>query len=598
MGIPERLCRLRAKMREKKIDMFYIPTNDFHGSEYVSDYFKIREFISGFDGSAGTVIVTQEEAGLWTDGRYFLQAEAQLAGSGFTLYKSGQEGVPNVSQYIASKLPKEGVLGMDGRMVSEAWAAGMRRLLAAKNGRLVLHEDLVGQIWTDRPQLRHEKAWLLDVRYAGESREARLARLREDMKRKKAVRCIITSLDEIAWLLNIRGNDIPCNPVVLSYLIVEETCCRLFVGKDVFGEADREELARAGVVCCPYEQVTAYVRRFSENERIMLDKRTLNAGISMELPKGIKAVDGICPVTQWKAVKNSTEVENEKEAHIRDGVAVTKFICWLKRNIDKVPLTEIAAAEKLEEFRRQQKDYLGPSFEPIAGYAEHGAIVHYSATKETDARLYPENFLLLDTGGQYLQGTTDITRTILLGGTATEEQKKYYTAVLRGNIGLCAAKFIYGCSGVALDYAARQPLWELGCNFEHGTGHGVGYLLNVHEGPNAFRYKISAGPGQNPALEEGMITSDEPGIYLEGRFGIRLENLILCVKREKNEYGQFMGFEPLTLVPFEREAIDIEQMSPKEKAWLNAYHERVLEAITPHLNREEQAWLAAACAPV
>lgn len=598
MEIPERLYRLRAKMKETKTDMLYIPTNDFHGSEYVSDYFKTREFVSGFDGSAGTVIVTQDEAGLWTDGRYFLQAEAQLAGSGFTLFKSGQEGVPNVSSYIASKLPKGGVLSMDGRMVSEAWADGMRRLLAAKNGRLMLQEDLVGQIWTDRPQLKHEKAWLLDVRYAGESREARLARLREEMKRKKADRCIIASLDEIAWLLNIRGNDIPCNPVVLSYLIVEQACCRLFVGRDVFGEEDQEELAQAGVVCCPYEQITAYVRSFSEKERIMLDKRKLNAGIFQELPKGIKAVDGICPVTMWKAVKNSTEVENEKEAHIRDGVAVTKFICWLKHNIGRIPLTEMAAAEKLEEFRRQQKDYLGPSFEPIAGYAEHGAIVHYSATKETDARLYPENFLLLDTGGQYLQGTTDITRTLLLGERATEEQKKYYTAVLRGNIGLCAAKFLYGCSGVALDYAARQPLWELGCNFEHGTGHGVGYLLNVHEGPNAFRYKILAGPGQNPVLEEGMITSDEPGIYLEGRFGIRLENLILCVKREKNEYGQFMGFEPLTLVPFEREAIDTEQLSRKERAWLNAYHARVLETLTPYLDREEQAWLADACAPI
>lgn len=598
MGIPERLCKLRAKMQEKGIDMYYIPTNDFHGSEYVSDYFKTREFISGFDGSAGNVVVTQDKAGLWTDGRYFLQAERQLDGTGFTLYRSGQEGVPNVSQYIAANLPKDGVLGMDGGMVSEAWADGMRRLIAGKKGKLVLSEDLVGQIWTDRPPLKHEKAWLLDVKYAGESREERLKRLRKEMKKRKAAYLILTSLDDIAWLLNIRGNDIPCNPVVLSYLIVEETCCRFFAGQDIFSEKDQKELSKAGVVFYPYEEIYAYVQNLSANERVLVDKRTVNAVIVENLPKNIKIVDCISPIVGWKAVKNKTEVENEKEAHIRDGVAVTKFIHWLKHNVSVMPLTEISAAAKLEEFRKQQADYLGPSFDPIAGYAEHGAIVHYSATEETDISLHPDNFLLLDTGGQYLQGTTDITRTILLGDKATEEQKKYYTAVLRGNLNLAAAKFIYGCSGVALDYAARQPLWEMGCDFNHGTGHGVGYLLNVHEAPNAFRYKILRGPGQNAVLEEGMITSDEPGIYLEGKFGIRLENLILCVKREKNEYGQFMGFEPLTLVPFDRDAIDIEQMSVKERELLNAYHEKVLEVIGPHLDRQEQEWLSDACAPI
>lgn len=598
MGIQERLMQLRQKMEEHKIDMYFIPTNDFHGSEYVSDYFKAREFISGFDGSAGNVVVTQEDAGLWTDGRYFLQAEAQLENTGITLYKSGQEGVPKLNQFIASKMPESGTLGVDGRMVSEAWAEGMKRMLSQKGAKLELSKDLVGEIWSDRPALHHEKAWLLAEKYAGETRASKLARVRQYLKAHGGGQMILTSLDDIAWLLNIRGNDIPCNPVVLSYLIVQERECQLFAGKELFSVQDQQELEKDGVHFHDYEEIYDYVKGISTEESIFVDKRTINAIIVENFPENAKIVDMVCPVVEWKAVKNPVEIENEKEAHIRDGVAVARFIYWIKQNIDKMPLTEIKAAEILEKFRKQGKDYLGPSFEPIAGYAEHGAIVHYSATKETDARLMPENFLLLDTGGQYLEGTTDITRTILLGGRATAEQKKYYTAVLRGNLNLCGAKFMYGCSGVALDYAARQPLWEMGCDFNHGTGHGVGYLLNVHEAPNAFRYRILSGPGQNAVLEEGMITSDEPGIYLEGKYGIRLENLILCVKREKNEFGQFMGFEPLTLVPFDRDAIDAEQMSEKEKNLLNEYHQKVLETIGPLLSREEREWLADTCAPL
>lgn len=598
MGIQERLSQLRKRMKEHDMDMYFVPTNDFHGSEYVSDYFKTREFISGFDGSAGNVLVMQQEAGLWTDGRYFLQAEAQLDGTGITLYKSGQEGVPGINQFILSKIPEGGTLGIDGRMVSEAWAEGMKRMLARKKAKLELSWDLVGEIWSDRPALCHKKAWLLPEKYAGESRASKLARLRQYLSSRKANQMILTSLDDIAWLLNIRGDDIPCNPVVLSYLIVQEKECQLFVGKDIFSEKEKEELAKDSVCFHAYEDIYEYVQGFSAEDSVVVDKRTINAIIVENFPPNVQIVDTVCPVVEWKAVKNSVEIQNEKEAHIRDGVAVTRFICWIKQNIDKMPLTEMKAAETLEKFRKQGKDYLGPSFEPIAGYAEHGAIVHYSATKETDSRLMPENFLLLDTGGQYLEGTTDITRTILLGGKATAEQKKYYTAVLRGNLNLCGAKFMYGCSGVALDYAARQPLWEMGCDFNHGTGHGVGYLLNVHESPNAFRYKILKGPGQNAVLEEGMITSDEPGIYLAGKYGIRLENLILCVKREKNEFGQFMGFEPLTLVPFDRDAIDVEQMSEKEKTLLNEYHQKVFETIGPLLSKEEREWLMDACAPL
>lgn len=598
MEIPMRLKKLRQKMEEAGIDIYFIPTNDYHGSEYVSDFFKTREYISGFDGSAGSVVVTQNEAGLWTDGRYFLQAEVQLSGTGITLFKSGQEGVPKVNDYIVQHLPEGGTFGCDGGMVSTAWAEGMQRRIAARQGKMDLSQDLVGSIWAERPVLDHKKAWILGEKYAGESRQSKIKKLRGCLEKWKADRMIITSLDDIAWILNIRGNDIPCNPVVLSYLIVEKGQCVLFAGEDIFTQEAQEQLKKDGISFAPYESVFSYVEQFQEKERILVDKRRINARIVENFPKNTKIVDMVTPTVAWKAIKNETEIANEKEAHIRDGVAVTKLIYWLKQNVTTMPLTEMKVAEQLEKFRQQGKHYLGPSFEPIAGYAEHGAIVHYSATEETDARLFPENFLLLDTGGQYLEGTTDITRTILLGNKPTAEQKKYYTAVLRGNLNLCAAKFLYGCTGVAIDYAARQPLWEMGCDFNHGTGHGVGYLLNVHEGPNNICYRIANGPDRNAVLEEGMITSDEPGIYLEGKFGIRLENLILCVKKEKNEFGQFMGFEPLTFVPFDRDAIAPEQMNEKERELLNAYHQKVYETLEAYLTKEEREWLADECAPV
>lgn len=598
MVIQKRLEQFREKMAEHEIDMYFVPTNDYHGSEYVSDYFKVREFLSGFDGSAGNMLITQKETGLWTDGRYFLQAEAQLSQTGITLYKSGKEGVPKINDKILEEIPEGGTLGADGRMVSAAWAEGMKKMLAGKNAKLELSYDPAGEIWTKRPELCHARAWILEEEFTGESRLSKLGRLRGYLSEKKGSMIVLTSLDEIAWLLNIRGNDIPCNPVVFSYLVVQEKECHFFVGEHVFSSHDKKELEGDGLIFHAYGAIYSYLQKISGKEHILLDKRTVNAHIVESIPEGSVIEDVVCPVILWKAVKNPVEIKNEREAHIRDGVAVTRFICWLKQNIDKIPLTERSAAEILEKFRQEERNYLGASFEPIAGYAEHGAIVHYSATEESDSYLAPENFLLLDTGGQYMEGTTDITRTILLGGKATAEQKKYYTAVLRGNLNLCAAQFLHGCSGVSLDYAARQPLWEMGCDYNHGTGHGVGYLLNVHEAPNAFRYKILEEPGQNVVLEEGMITSDEPGFYLEGEYGIRLENLILCVKREKNEYGQFMGFEPLTLVPFERDAIDVEQMSGRERERLNMYHQMVFETIGPFLSKEEREWLADACAPL
>lgn len=598
MDISQRIEALRVCMREEDIDMYYIPSNDFHSSEYVGDFFKCREFISGFDGSAGTVVVTLEEAGLWTDGRYFIQAEEQLKGSGIVLYKSGMEGVPKIKDYILDNIPEGGVLGCDGRVVPSAWADDMEECLEAKGAKLNICLDLVGSIWEDRPNINTKPAMLLDVCYTGETREDKIARLREYMDKYGADYHIITSLDDIAWLLNIRGDDIHCSPVVLSYLAVGRDNIILFADRKALGKETAEALQAAGVLFMDYGDIYSYVKDFAKGSKVMLDKDTVNQAVVKNIPSDVKIINLVNPSVLWKAIKNSTEVNNIKKAHIKDGVAVTKFIYWFKKNMGKIPMTELSVTEKLESIRSKGEHYIGPSFDTIAGFGAHGAIVHYSAAKETDVVIEPDNLLLVDTGGHYLEGTTDITRTLFTGGKATEEQKKYYTAVLRGNLDLCDAHFLYGCSGVSLDYLARKPLWDMGCDYNHGTGHGVGYLLNVHEPPNSFRFRVLPCPGENAVFEEGMVTSDEPGIYLEGKFGIRLENLILCVKREKTGYGQFMGFEPLTFVPFDRDLIEPRLLDSKEREFLNNYHRRVYENISPYLDKDEKEWLENECSEI
>ncbi len=592
----ERLRALRQVMQEKQIDIYYIPTNDFHGSEYVGEYFKCRKYMSGFTGSAGTLVVMQEEAGLWTDGRYFLQAEEQLDGTGITLYRMQEEGVTTIDEYLKQKLAEGMRLGFDGRVVSGAYARQLAGIASAKQAVCVSSIDLVGDIWQNRPSITALPAYSLHVKYTGVERTTKMQKVKEWMERKSVDVFVLTSLDDIAWMLNIRGEDVPCNPVVYSYFIMTKNDRLFFVQDGAIGERLNMELAKDRVMVRDYEEAYSHLSRMESGLRIAMDLRVVNYAMLQAVPQGSRIMDTINPTTLMKAQKNTVEVANEKNAHIRDGVAFARFLFWLKTNQDKLPLTEMIVSDKLEEFRQSVGNYMGPSFDPISAYAEHGAIVHYSATPETNASIQLENFLLMDTGGQYLEGTTDITRTLLMGHQTTPEQKRYYTAVLRGNLNLAAAKFKYGCSGVALDYLARQPLWEMGCDYNHGTGHGVGYFLNVHEGPNSIRYRVSNAPGGNTVFEEGMITSDEPGIYLTGKFGIRLENLIVCVKKEKNEFGQFMGFETLTLVPFEREAIDPDQMTEKEKQLLNQYHATVFEKISPYLNRNEAEWLADACA--
>lgn len=589
MTIKQKLNALRILMKEKKIDAYLVPTDDFHGSEYVGDYFKCRKYITGFTGSAGTAIITQDMAGLWTDGRYFIQAADQLRDTTIELFKSGEPGVPTVHQFLNDKLEEGMCLGFDGRTVSAREAEELQELLQEKHITFSVNDDLIGEIWEDRPALSCEPVMELDIRWTGKSRADKIAEIREQMKAKEADTFILTSLDDIAWLLNIRGNDIHCCPVVLSYLVMMENELRLYANAAAFSEEIRSNLEADGVKIYPYDDVYSYVQSISSDKKVLLSRANVNSRLVSNIPSEVTILDEPNLTLLPKAVKNETEMENERIAHIKDGVAVTKFIHWLKKNVTRTTITELSTAEKLYQFRSEQEHFLGESFDPIIAYGTHAAIVHYSATEATDIPLEARGMVLADTGGHYLEGTTDVTRTIVLG-PVTAKEKKFFTAVLRGNLNLAAAKFKYGCTGLNLDYLARGPLWELGEDYNHGTGHGVGYLLNVHEGPNSFRWKNLPG-NPAPVLEEGMITSDEPGYYLENEFGIRHENLVLCKKAEKTSFGQFMCFEPLTMVPFDLEGINPEEMTERERKLLNDYHQKVYTTISPYLDEEEKEWL-------
>ena len=588
--IKERLTALRALMQEKGMDVYMIPTDDFHASEYVGAYFACRKYITGFTGSAGTAVVTKDMAGLWTDGRYFIQAEQQLEGSTVELFKMGEPGVPTVHEFLEKTLQEGQCLGFDGRTVGAKEAEQLEAALGKKGVKISCAEDLVGMIWNDRPELSCEPVKELDVQWAGKSRQEKCADIRSEMEKKQADVFLLTSLDDIAWLLNIRGGDVPCNPVVLSYLAMTQKEIVLFANEKAFSEEVTASLAVDGVTLKPYDAVYEYASEISADQTVLLCKEKANSRLVTSIPSGVKILDEENLTLLPKAIKNAVEVENMRKAHIKDGVAVTKFIYWLKQNVGKMEITELSAGEYLNQLRYQQENNMGLSFEPIISYGEHAAINHYSATPETDIPIEAKGLVLADTGGQYLEGTTDITRTIVVG-PLTDDQKKYFTAVLRGTLNLAAAKFRYGCRGINLDYLARGPLWELGQDYNHGTGHGVGYYLNVHEAPNGIRWRIVPERNDSAVLEEGMITSDEPGYYVEGEYGIRHENLILCKKAEKNEWGQFMCFEHLTMVPFDLDGIVPEQMSERERQLLNDYHAEVYEKIAPFLEDEERAWL-------
>ncbi len=589
MRIDEKLTRLRELMNENSFSAYIIPTDDFHSSEYVGDYFKAREYMSGFTGSAGTLVVLQDKAALWTDGRYFLQAARQLQGSTIELMRSGQPDVPKIEEYLEKNLGEKTVIGFDGRTVTKRFVETIGDKTDAKQISFDGSKDLVDVIWTDRPPLSKKPVWELHVKYAGKSREDKIKEVRAKMQEEKADQLLVTALDEIAWLFNLRGGDIAHTPVFLSYLLLTKEQITLFAHEEIFPVQILERLTQEGVTIKPYEEIGQAVDNMPAGTKVWLDSGTVNYRLTQKVPKDVEILDQESPIVLMKAVKTPEEMRHMRAAHIKDGVAVTRFIHWLKTNVDRETVTEVGAAGKLEMLRSQMEGYLEPSFSSIIAYGPHGAIVHYAPTQESDVEMKAKSFCLADVGGHYQEGTTDITRTIALGDL-TEEEKRYYTTVLRGNLALGAAKFVEGVSGQNLDVLARGPLWELGMDYNHGTGHGVGYILGVHEGPQRIHWRVAPGAKSIP-LEEGMIVSDEPGLYLEGRFGIRLENLVLCRKGEKNDHGQFLYLEPLTMVPFDREAILPELMTEKELECLNRYHQRVYEALSPHLDEEEQGWL-------
>lgn len=588
MTVKERLAALRSEMKKRNIDVYIIPTSDFHNSEYVGEYFKARKFMTGFTGSAGTCVVTMDEAGLWTDGRYFTQAESQLEGSTVKLFKMGVEGVPTLREYVKNALPEGGTIGFDGRVVCAKDGKEFEKFANLKHGKLYVSEDLVDIIWEERPEMSKEKAYILDLKYAGKPTSEKLADIRKEMEKKSCDLHILSSLYDIAWVLNVRGNDIANVPVVLSYLSIAKDEVIWFVQKECLDDVVLAYLKENNVEVREYSEIFYYAKGL-KNRNILLSETDVNYRLTTELD-GNLIVDAANPSVLMKAIKNPTELLNTINAHVKDGVAVTKFIYWLKKNIGKEKITEISASDYLEARRREQEGLVDLSFTTISAYGPNAAMMHYSATPETDATLKPEGFLLVDSGGHYLEGTTDITRTIVLG-PVTEKMKEYYTRVVRSNMALSHAKFLYGCSGLNLDILARGPLWDVGMDYRCGTGHGVGYLLNVHEGPNGFRWRVLADRNDNGTLEEGMITTDEPGVYIEGEFGIRIENELITRKAEKNEYGQFMCFEDITYCPIDLEAIIPEKMNDKEKAWLNEYHANVYKVISPYLDEDEKAWL-------
>ena len=588
--IKQRIENIRDLMKEKNIYAYIVPSSDYHQSEYVGDYFKSREFMSGFTGSSGTLIISMDEAGLWTDGRYFIQAENELKDSGIKLFKMGEEGVPTIEEYLLEKLPKNSTLGFDGRVMSVKEGQSLANKLAFKGINIEYKYDLVNDIWEDRCSLPTEKAFLLGTEYSGESFSDKLSRIRAVMKEKKATTHILASLDDIAWLFNIRGRDVKSNPVVLSYAVISIDSVYLFIDKNKIGEDIRAELSKENVQIKGYEEVYEFIKKIEENEVVLIDTSKVNYAIYNNIPSNVQKIEERNPSILFKSIKNEIELKNIRNSHIKDGVAFTKFMYWLKNNIGKIEITEISATQKLEEFRREQDKFIEPSFSTIAAYKDHAAMMHYSATEESNYKLEPRDLFLVDSGGQYFDGTTDITRTIALG-PIPENVRKDFTNVVRGMIRLSKAKFLYGCRGYNLDILARGPLWEEGIDYKCGTGHGIGFVLNVHEGPNGFRWKVREYIDDTCILEEGMVTTNEPGVYVENSHGIRIENEIVVRKAEKNEYGQFMDFEVITFAPIDLDAIDESLILKDEKVYLNNYHKQVYDKISPYLNEEEKQWL-------
>ena len=613
MSIKERISKLQDVMREKHIDIYLVPTDDFHHSECVADHFKAREFITGFTGSAGVAVIgvassqnlspgtggedclekglTKGEAGLWTDGRYFVQAELELANTGVTLYKMGEMGVPTVHETIREKLKPGGTLGFDGRTIGVKEGLTLKEIVEEKGGRILMDVDLVGSIWENRPALPTAPVYLLDEKYTGKSVGDKLAEVREHLDKSGASVLLLTTLDDICWLLNIRGSDIPFVPFVLSYLLIMKEEVVLYADKEKFDDETLGDLEKLGISFKGYGEIYEDVKHLSDDEVVLLDPDGVNFTLTSNLPSEVKVIKERNPVMLMKTVKNQVEIENTRNAHIKDGVVNTKFMYWLKNHPNVATENELSLARKLESLRKEQDLFIGPSFSPVCAYQENGALCHYSASEDSNKSLTGEGLLITDSGGHYLDGSTDITRTYVIG-KATEEEKRCFTTVAKSMLRLSNLRFLYGCTGQNLDIIAREAFWQQGMDYNHGTGHGVGHVGGIHEPPITLHWRR---PAHEPVvLEEYMVTSNEPGFYLEGKFGIRLENELVVRKGEKTSFGQFMYFETITFAPIDLDGIEPELMTKQEKEWLNHYHRKVVGKIGPYLTEEEKTWLGMA----
>ena len=590
MQIVDRLRAFRARMEEENMAVVIVPTADSHASEYLADHFKTRQWLSGFTGSAGTLVVGREEAALFTDGRYFIQAERQIAGTGITLMRMGTAGVPTVEQYVCSLAKAGESCGVDFSVISSHFAADMSDMLAGREIALRDTGDWFETLWTDRPAMPTDPVYLLEEKYTGMSVSAKLAAIREVMAKAGADMHVVNVLDDIAWTLNVRGSDVHCTPVVMSYLLIGREDAIWFVDTQKVSEPVREALFSEGVYLREYGEITAALEAIEPGTSVMVDGRKMTASLCAALAD-TNIIQHENPAFRLKAIKNDVELDNLRAAHVKDGLAVTRLMYWLKQNAGKAPMDELSVTDRLLALRQEQEHFISTSFDTICAYRENAAMMHYKATEDSSATIEAKDLLLIDSGAQYLEGTTDITRTFAMGEVA-REQKEHFTAVLCGMLNLQNAKFLHGVTGIGLDILARGPMWDLGIDYRCGTGHGVGYLLSVHEGPNAFRWYKSPTRNEDTVMEAGMVTTDEPGIYIEGSHGIRIENELVCKKLEMNEYGQFMGFEAITCAPIDLDAVIPEQMTARQREWLNAYHAFVLEKLEPLMaNEDERAWL-------
>ncbi|MDE7415910.1 MAG: aminopeptidase P family protein [Lachnospiraceae bacterium] len=581
----QRIAELRKLLKEAGIDYYIVPTADYHNSEYVNDYFKMREFLSGFTGSAGTLVAGSKEAGLWTDGRYFVQAESELEGSDIVLYKMAEENVPTIKEYLQKNVTEGQTVGFDGRVVDAFFGKELEEAFAGKNVTIAYDQDIAAQLWQDRPSMPVSKVWVVSGESCGMSVAEKLSKVREKMAEEGAAHLLISKLDDIMWLYNIRANDVECNPVALSYTFISKDKAVLFIQSGALTEETKEYLEENSVIYEDYGHITEYLKDCDIKGKVWCSGTDISYMLYKLVQSRAELIDKNNPTELMKAVKNPVELEHIRECYLKDSVALTKFLFWMKENAGKIPMDELSAAEKLDSMRAEIPGFLDLSFPTISAYKSNAAMAHYSATKEHFSKIEADGFYLVDSGGQYEGGTTDVTRTIVLGDI-TDEMKLHFTKVACAMLRLADAKFLRGCTGRNLDIVAREPLWECGLDYKHGTGHGIGYILNVHEGPHSLRWQYKPEIPETK-LEEGMIVSDEPGMYVQDSHGIRTENIVEIVKEDKNEYGQFMGFRHLTYVPIDLDAIDPQYMEPSDIRRLNAYHKMVYEKLSPYFAGEQ-----------